>query len=279
MQTQSNQDMSLINKTIQSLKKIRRYAVYTFEKSKFPKPDLSKDNQFPEIKFLRDEGYVYVQPQDALAKIPVTKKLLDSYQKIDPQTLQEMMSPEARTFESGYRKSLTPFFNQADLLEYAQDPFFMKGIEQYFGFKPHIRYIGGWLDYPNDRKDAFSTQMHHRDPEDHYLIKTFFYLKDVAEENGTFCFVTKSHKDSWNSYSKIVHTDEEIAKLYPNSEVKKLAGPAGSLVLADPNGFHKGLKPQKGYRALITVYYCSDKPRIRNLENIFDPQEAVPLLY
>lgn len=277
MQNQHN--TSFISKTIHHLKKVRRFALYTYEKSKYPKPDISKDSQFPEIKTLRQEGYVSVKPEQALEKIKVAKKLLDTYEKIDKKVIEDMMNPESATFESGYRKSLTPFFNEADLLEYAQNPFFMEGIEQYFGFKPHIRYIAVWLDYPNTKKDAFSTQMFHRDPEDHHLIKTFLYLKDVSEKNGPFCFVTKSHTDTWNSYSKIVHTDKDIAELYPNSEVKKLAGPAGSLILADPNGFHKGLKPQEGYRVLVTVYYCSDKPRIGNIDNIFDPKEAVPLLY
>ena len=132
-----------------------------------------------------------------------------------------------------------------------------------------MRYIGVWMDCPT-RDQAVETQLFHRDPEDIKLIKTFLYLNDVVEKTGPFCFVEKSHSNPWHSFSKILHSDEDVKKLYPKSEIKRCVGPRATFIMADTTGFHKGIKPVDGYRSLITVYYSSETPRFGNRESVFD---------
>ncbi|PIS11039.1 MAG: hypothetical protein COT73_06095 [Bdellovibrio sp. CG10_big_fil_rev_8_21_14_0_10_47_8] len=275
---QSQSSLSPIAKTIHSLKLFRRFVLYSYQKSRFPKPKVNDDQLFPFVKTLRQQGYVQLKPDETVHHLPAAKNLLQVYEKLGESSMEDIIEADKKNAKPMYRKNLTPLFDRDLLLEYASSPFLIENIQQYFGFKPHLRYIGVWLDHPT-KDGAISTQLFHRDPEDLHLVKTFLYLKNVSEENGPFCFVTGSHRDPWNSFSKIVHSDEDIAQLYSNSSVKKLSGPAGSLIMADTNGFHKGLKPVAGYRVLLTVYFSSDRPRDGHLDDIFEPRQAVPVLY
>ena len=253
------------------LNSLRRYLKHRRGDARFPAPDMSRDRDFPVIQSLRRNGYAVLEPGETVAAVPVARTLIDAYQSISGREVERIVEAGKNNVGRTYRKRLTSYFTERMLLDYALHPFFLSQVEQYFGFSPVLRYVAVWLDYPT-RDDALETQMFHRDPEDIRLVKTFLYLKDVGMSNGPFTFAEGTHRNPWNSYRKIRHTDGDVRALYPTYCQRSFTGPAGTLVLADTNGFHKVLKPREGYRVMLTVNYCSHIPRAGHRASIFEPE-------
>ena len=145
-------------------------------------------------------------------------------------------------------------------MNFAKSNFINKNISQYFGFEPVVRYISVWLDRPNPINDeSIYTQKFHRDHDDVKLVKVFYYLNDVGINNGPFQFIPNSHKHPWLEREK-----------YNNINYFSAESEEGSLVVADTNGFHRGLKLKKGYRVLLSVSYSSLFPSVGFRKNIFN---------
>jgi hypothetical protein len=90
------------------------------------------------------------------------------------------------------------------------------------------------------------------------FMKIFVYLSDVTEENGPFTYVETSNNiflDDLTTYRK---TDRSVNKKYPNL-VKKLVGKKGQVLAAQTHGIHKGLKPLRGHRDMLTINYATTK--------------------
>lgn len=56
-----------------------------------------------------------------------------------------------------------------------------------------------------------------------------------------------------------------MKQIYSPSEWKINTGPSGTVVLADTNGYHKGLKPESGHRVLLNLQYTS--PTLKGWRN------------
>ncbi len=140
--------------------------------------------------------------------------------------------------------------------------FFFDTCTQYFGFKPSLRYASLWLDTPVKNQDAKETQLWHRDPDDIFLLKVFIYLNDVNKENGPHSFVPESHRTPWNGSPRNSN--------FSASNGIDIIGKAGTIIIADTNGLHRGLKPEKNHRLLLTLNYTSSSPRSPFRENLWD---------
>jgi hypothetical protein len=102
----------------------------------------------------------------------------------------------------------------------------------------------------------------HRDKNYQHGFKALVYLNDVTDDNGPFeyirtTFSLKNHILDFPYPDKYQFTDEEIqAFLNQNKELLyKVKGKAGSLVLFNTNGIHRGSPILKGERYAITNYY------------------------
>lgn len=97
-------------------------------------------------------------------------------------------------------------------------------------------------------------------------FKAILYLTDVSEETGPFEFILNSH----HLYSKYrdrlaygipLHTtriEDEVVQQITQREPERhrvATGPAGTLVLADTTGIHRGRPLRTGGRAALTNYY------------------------
>ena len=111
----------------------------------------------------------------------------------------------------------------------------------------------------------------HRDSVFPHQFKSIFYLSDVASENGPFEYVPFSHltKEKLSirntislDQSRITDKDFQTSHL----ESDTFTGPAGTLILADTRGIHRGRPIEKGVRYAITIYYFE-----RNIPEAFKP--------
>ncbi len=109
--------------------------------------------------------------------------------------------------------------------------------------------------YVNELGD-FDTLYFHSDPNSPKFLKFFFYLNDVDEKGGPFCFVRGSHNHKFQGWrDKYRWTYDEIAAAYGAENILNLTAKLGDLVVADTTGFHRGTKVCSKPRGMLTVNY------------------------
>ncbi|MCA8959704.1 MAG: phytanoyl-CoA dioxygenase family protein [Planctomycetes bacterium] len=108
---------------------------------------------------------------------------------------------------------------------------------------------GGW------HRDSFALQ-----------VKAIAYLSDVDEDHGPFQFITGTAqlsniiRDIWQAGFAFRQTrlDHEsvmkIGERYPET-FRTLTAPAGTVILADTRGIHRGMPIRSGSRYALTNYY------------------------
>jgi ectoine hydroxylase-related dioxygenase (phytanoyl-CoA dioxygenase family) len=131
----------------------------------------------------------------------------------------------------------------------------------YLGMRSLLRVAQVWLDFPSNAPPT-DTQLWHRDEDDYSTLKVFVYLTDVGESNGPFCFVPRSHPRDRDlaELTGYRDQDEQMAACVPRAEWLTCTGNAGTIIIADTRGYHRGLQPRTGHRALLTLQYTSGRP-------------------
>ena len=93
-------------------------------------------------------------------------------------------------------------------------------------------------------------------------LKIFFYVNDVAPENGPHCYIKYSHKPGnkpkellKRGYKRI--PDEDLEKYYKQEDFVELCGEAGSIIAGDTKCWHKGKHLTKGHRLVMQFEYTS----------------------
>jgi hypothetical protein len=168
-----------------------------------------------------------------------------------------------------YLVHLIPFGHEfaadSPLLRVALDPKLLEIVSQYLGMWPRLHAISAWLNFPSEDEPQRS-QLWHRDPEDLKIIKVFIYLVDVDEDRGPFCYIPETHPFGVGAGRVPKHaekktvTDDEMRAAIPADDWMICTGPANTMVLADTVGYHRGGKPRKGNRILVTFTYTSGTP-------------------
>lgn len=127
-----------------------------------------------------------------------------------------------------------------------------------FQMAGHIRYTANNLG---------SGSGWHRDSPFSQQFKGLIYLNDVSEENGPFQYIPGSHRrGTIVDYSRGLDcplsqyrfSDIDIARLEHAGTLRKrltLTGAAGTLLVANVKGLHRGKPLERGERWAITRYY------------------------
>ena len=230
------------------------------------------DEKFYHVNNLRSEGFSI--DKSFLKKSNIAQKIIECYEKIPEEEINQIISSNNNkefvrdgaedTNIKSFKKKITNYFNEDDLYEFANQNVLLSEIEQYFGFAPKLRYISVWVDFPITYNTPTWSQLFHRDNDDYHLVKVFFYLNHVSEQNGPFQFLNKTHYDSWENFSP------NKLSLFQKKNLKSAIGEKGMLILCDTNGYHRGLTPAAGHRAMLTVNYVSNNPKPGFLKNIID---------
>ncbi len=104
--------------------------------------------------------------------------------------------------------------------------------------------------------DSKAAQLYHFDLDRPKWLKFLIYLNDVDEKNGPHCYVEGTHKTNGipfnirsRGYKRIM--DYEIQRLNLNQHI--FYGKAGSAIIEDTIGLHKGSVVRSGYRMLLNI--------------------------
>jgi hypothetical protein len=128
-----------------------------------------------------------------------------------------------------------------------------------------LEYVDFWYSVPIPAdSDRILSQRWHRDFDDGHLLKAFLYLVDVDAGTGPFEFVAGSARGGdladfypWYALSPAYPSQSEFDEAVDPEDVKTFTAPAGTLVLCNTSGFHRGGFATAKPRVLATATYCS----------------------
>lgn len=110
----------------------------------------------------------------------------------------------------------------------------------------------------------------HRDSPFNHQFKFILYLSDVETENGPFEYIKGTHNANevvnytrrcGFSLSQYRFSEKEVESILKDSgyELATITGRAGTLLIADVKGLHRGRPLQSGERWATTRYYFKKK--------------------
>lgn len=152
--------------------------------------------------------------------------------------------------------------NETKLLNKWAEKFYKSNDLKYFQMLGHITFKSGNLG---------SGSGWHRDSPFSHQFKFILYLNDVNESNGPFQYICGTHKEeSIYKYSsklnvklsKFRYSELEIdviSKEFPELKIVDITGKAGTLLIADVKGLHRGKPLESGERWATTRYYFDKK--------------------
>ena len=135
----------------------------------------------------------------------------------------------------------------------------------YLGMWSKLEYVDLWYATPVDAdSERVQSQRWHRDFDDRHLLKAFLYLVDVDEETGPLEFVAGSARGGaaadfipWRPASEKYPSQEEFDQHVSADKVRTFTAPAGTVILCNTSGFHRGGFATGKSRVLATATYCS----------------------
>jgi Phytanoyl-CoA dioxygenase (PhyH) len=146
------------------------------------------------------------------------------------------------------------------LWELANDPKILSIIQDRFGAKPTISFLGVWWKFngfdpkANTNLRSFAKpDEFHRDVDDWSEIKLFLYLTDVDEGAGPHGFIKSSHK--WLLPPRSRESDLNHSDFPMKDNLVQLTGKAGMAWLENSYVLHRGMITTTKPRLLISVVY------------------------
>ena len=131
-----------------------------------------------------------------------------------------------------------------------------------------LNYVDAWFNMPASETDyTYSTEQWHRDHEDKKVIKVFLYLVDVDDGAGCFYYLCGTqtggklgHINPVNPPRGVQATDIDIKTILSANAAssRTCMGEAGSIIICDVSGFHKGGRPSIRARKVLVAIFTTD---------------------
>jgi hypothetical protein len=151
-------------------------------------------------------------------------------------------------------------------LRFALDAPLLDVVNSYRGILTKLVDYDQWYTVPfPESYERVKSQQWHRDPEDLNVVKVFLYFSDVDTESGPFEYVPGSTAGGpyadlfpWGEGDAWYPPVDELERLVPESDRMLVTAPAGTVVICDTSGFHRGGYARKP-RVLSTHTYVSPR--------------------
>ena len=138
-------------------------------------------------------------------------------------------------------------------------------VNAYLGLWTKLTYCDQWYTVPVPAgAERTASQNWHRDHVDRHLVKVFVYLSDVDAGAGPFEYVAGSTGEGpyaslwpWVPGEDHYPPPGELEQRIPSSAIRTLTGPAGTMILCNTSGFHRGGFATESGRILWRYNYSS----------------------
>lgn len=153
------------------------------------------------------------------------------------------------------------------LIKLAHNETLMKIATTYLGVRPILGRFYYWYDFKLDESPV-STQLWHRDGDDILFLKVFIPMNDQTLKNGAHSYCKQSHSLGKN-HNIFAGADQQTKfqtfKTVPNLDIWNAVGDdivtferkAGSVIIEDTSGLHRGNPIIDGSREMIVLEYMS----------------------
>lgn len=236
-------------------KKLSEYKPRKFQSELFPM--LNEDGVVKAVDCLKKDGY-YILPWK-MSKDWVGNA---TRQAVEFPVESNSEPPDVQIPKSICPKGPTYWHKGTDLIRISEfkglinDTGMLEIIGRYLGCAPVFDLAAAWWTFPYGAADSKSAQLYHFDLDRIKWLKVFVYMTDVDVKNGPHAYIKGSHNTIG---SKVWHdgrySDEEVFKLYKKSDEIIYTAPAGTVILEDTLGFHKGVPAQEGHRFIFEYEY------------------------
>ncbi len=225
------------------------------------KPEGLSDAQQDALESLRRDGYAVVEGfwprEQALALRDRLEQYLEPAESHDFESGAYIRFWDDRNYDEGVRRLYHVEREIPELKEYRHDPFTFGIVDAYYGFPFH----SGLLMYQHNTKSNANTRYYHVDVFSKEF-KSFVYLDDVDVGNGPFTYLPGTHTSHFRRLKKQVlwdgkgaatsFSDDDLGPLLKRE--KQILGPAGTMILADVRGFHRGSPQLERSRSALVNY-------------------------
>jgi hypothetical protein len=153
-----------------------------------------------------------------------------------------------------------------------------KILSAYQGLKENMRVtMAGHIRSIEDNKGSGGGW--HRDTADYNQVKSIMYLTDVAEENGPFQYIEKTHlRSNYERVSRLINkpwyerrfSEKEVKQVLSALDftVSTITAKAGSILLVDTSGIHRGMPIKQGERMALTSYIWHEREVPEHIEKL-----------
>lgn len=106
-------------------------------------------------------------------------------------------------------------------------------------------------------QSRYTGQVFHVDLDRFHFTNCFFYLCDVGLENGPQAYFSGSHRNVPLQLSEDQRWEPEaLLAVYGPERLKYVTAPAGSLIAANTQAFHRGEPLKQGYRLMLQFEFA-----------------------
>ncbi|MTI09023.1 phytanoyl-CoA dioxygenase family protein [Curvivirga aplysinae] len=187
----------------------------------------------------------------------------DTQRNLQPTNLTEATNHNIARYE------IHDLIRSIDIMYAATSDRFLQTAESYIGHPVIITNISSWWSF-SGHSEPKNAQNFHFDLDDFRFCKGFIYLTDVDNHSGPHCYYPETHnlnklqetlrnsddpQGFINWYIKELRKTDYDCEMYLQSKPINLTGPAGSCLLVDTSGIHKGLLPKNNDRLIIQFEY------------------------
>jgi Phytanoyl-CoA dioxygenase (PhyH) len=180
------------------------------------------------------------------------------------------VDPEGSDYRLWYAENLG-----GEMVSFFDDPLIEMVRKYYSGIEiAESLVLAARLSYIADNKGSGGGW--HRDSPHTLQFKAILYLSDVSEENGPFQYLEETHHSSSAirllrqklcSPNQYRFTEDEIAQIMAESvPFHTFTATAGTLILVDTKGIHRGKPIEVGNRYALTKY-CFNGKKPENFMN------------
>ena len=232
------------------------------------------------FKSLNDDGFVKINVFD-LQKDTHSLELVNYFELIQKNfksfekkfsSLEQIINPASRKADYQVRAVGTKFFDEFsdDFKHIIKINPFREILHNYFKNDLLNMQNDFWITFKNRNiKERQASQRWHTDPEFHRVIKIFFYLEDVNEENGPTEYIPKSFfLGKKNSLLLRLYNFPHISSYYPEWFINfiynkknrhKILAKKGDILILNSTGVHRGGYLENGFRKLAIFSFTSSK--------------------
>jgi hypothetical protein len=156
-----------------------------------------------------------------------------------------------------FSPNILSIFQNQDLQNIMSDPFLLEIAEKYLSSMPYLDPTELWWFLPFSTRDDAWAEEYHFDFDSVRWLKFFVNFEDIEFENGPHCFIEGTHKDfgipeKLRKRGYVRYSDEDVFKYVDRARERIFTAKAGTLLIEDTRGLHKGLTPTEGRRLLFS---------------------------